>query len=331
MAGAESRIRMLSHFNSCCKIRSGIRRSGCGAYLYNPGGRLHRPGKGRMRNLPSIPMHGEKLHKEVTWAIETCAYPRVQGRTEDVADDLLCSARLSPYAGKQRRGAALGGAASTSIPAYGEAPCGSGLYGGRPSVYPRVRGSNKSMQLARQPGWRLSPRAGKNPAGRQPVPMCQALIPACGEEPASMSARSLVPSVYPRVRGSNSTYRHTQKQLWRLSPRAGKNPGRPKPHAGNATPIPVRGEEPLFPWRRPSPSGAYPRVRGSTPGPGEIACPQKRLSPRAGKNLWGIVCGSFRLSPRAGKQPGRFLVPDDGYRLSPRAGKQPFITAKMGS
>src|SRR5690606_3064089 len=121
-----------------CKIRSGIRRSGCGAYLYNPGGRLHRPGKGRMRNLPSIPMHGEKLHKEVTWAIETCAYPRVRGSTLRLRAVRRATQRLSPRTGKQQIHAAGQAAGVASIPACGEATLAAVCAGQIVAVYPRV-------------------------------------------------------------------------------------------------------------------------------------------------------------------------------------------------
>ena len=84
-------------------------------------------------------------------------------------------------------------------------------------------------------------------------------------------------------------------------------------------------------------------MRGSTPGPGEIACPQKRLSPRAGKNhqphksLSGTfayprvrgrtssrmsrTCASRRLSPRAGKNQQRDRLEAAGRALIPACGE----------
>ena len=229
-----------------------------------------------------------------------------------------------------------------SIPACTGEPSRAAARSSPVSVYPRVHGGTNHPLHRPSPMGGLSPRARGNRFAADFQRICQRSIPACTGEPSSVSVRSDMGGVYPRVHGGTSPMSSARPLSNGLSPRARGNHGLPCPGCPRSRSIPACTGEPTTVRQVGLEHRVYPRVHGGTRRRVTVKPVYWGLSPRARGNLrrpWpygrarrsipactgeptpsSIRCSWVRVYPRVhGGTCAMRAVRDAETGLSPRA------------
>ena len=212
---------------------------------------------------------------------------RACGVTRRATSPVFALAGLSPPARGNRLDLRPIALLLRSIPARAGQPDHAASRSDTVRVYPRPRGATGHRQLRRHSRPGLSPPARGNLFHRKKNGRSYRSIPARAGQPARTAPRSSRAAVYPRPRGATSS------NCAQVIPRCGLSP----PARGNPVPrerldgpdgsIPARAGQPTTPSHRECCPAVYPRPRGATLDPADLAAQRPGLSPPARGNLHG--------------------------------------------
>ncbi len=252
----------------------------------SPHARGHRPGRQRMRRWPgSIPACAGA--PPALRAASGCSwvYPRMRGGTSDQVFQGFSGRGLSPHARGHHLASALERLQRGSIPACAGAPRAASSRACSIRVYPRMRGGTLSPKMRELSLKGLSPHARGHRARGPGTVVCCGSIPACAGAPGSLSEKTPLQGVYPRMRGGTVVFLERGSDLEGLSPHArGHRSGAWSiPHTLGSIPA-CAGAPPGLGGRRRCP-GVYPRMRGGTVSALRRRCAGGGLSPHARGHL----------------------------------------------